>query len=178
MRRALPPIKARAALLAVIAAGAVAGCGDLSTPPKGTDPTRPYRLPERPAPISLSEIAQVPANTPRGALLRWFRALQVGDLAAARRLYAPDVRPSLRHLRASRRAAGGLLTQASFDRVLDVTREGTTATVFTLLVRNMRAPNGQDDRYTLPQGFALRRVGGRWLIADDFWLDQFRGAAG
>lgn len=177
MRRALPSINARAAVVVAVAAGALAGCGELSTPPKGSDPTRPYRLPEPTRPISPAEVARVPANTPRGALLRWFRALQVGDLPAARALYAPDVRPSLRDLRVSRLAARELLSEASFDRVLDVTSDGSTATVFTLLVRNMRAPNGQDDRYTLPQGFALRRVGGRWLIADDFWLDQLRRAA-
>jgi len=155
---------------------ALAGCGSLATPPKGLDPERPYRIPQNTAPISLREIADSPPGSPQRALLRWFRALQVGDLQTAQSLFAPDARPSIAGLRLSRRAAEPLFREASFDRVLDVDRDGPYATAFALLVRDLRAPNGQDDRYTLPQGFPLRRVAGHWLIADDLWLAQFRAA--
>lgn len=165
-----------AAAAATIGSLALAGCGSLATPPKGIDPVRPYRIPQKVEPISPQEIAATPPASPQRTVLRWFRALQVRDFRTAQSLFAPDARPTIAELRSARRAAVPLFLAASFDRVVDVDRDGAYAIAFARLVRNLRAPNGQDDRYTLPQGFRLRLVGGRWLIADDLWLAQLEAA--
>ncbi len=165
--------RARIVLAAgLVCATAAAGCGELPTPPKGRDPTRPYRLPADVSFVTAAAIARAPAGGPERTFLTWFRALQTQNFALACRLYDAPVRPSAHQLARRSRLAKGLLGEASLYRVLDVERNGDSATVFTLLVRRLRAPNGQSDLYTLPQAFVLRRVSGRWVLADDLFLRQ------
>lgn len=168
----MTPSTSRALLPVALLAVAAVGCGELPTPPKGTDPTRPYRLAMRPEAIPLATVRDAAAGSPERALLTWFRAIQLGRLQTALSLYDPAVRPTLRELRRQRNAAEALLGQASFDRVVNVAGSGDTATVFALLVRRLRAPNGQTDHYTLPQGFAMRRAGDRWVLADNLFLSE------
>jgi len=161
----------RTTALAVLALGlAVSGCGDLPTPDKGKDPLRPYRIAVHPRTVTPSEIAGQPAGSPQRALLEWFGAIQQGRARQAADLYDPALGIRAPAIRRQRRLARNFFRYVGIDRLLDTRREGDRATVFAFLSRAWRAPNRRVNQYDQAQAFDLIRVGGRWLLADDYFL--------
>lgn len=149
---------------------AVVGCGDLPTPDKGADPSRPYRVVVSPQRIGPREIDRQPAGSPQRALLSWFGALQRGDAHAAASMLDPALRVDVAKVRRQRRIARNFFRYVGIGQLLDTTRAGDRATVFTTLARAWKAPNHRVNQYNQAQAFDLIRVNGRWLIADNYFL--------
>jgi hypothetical protein len=159
MRARLVPVALP--LLAALIAG---GCGELGASWRGTRTVRPRVVPT-------AEVARYAADTPQRAFLAWFRALQLGDPAAAI-FYDKTLRMSpgrIAHLRKG--TASALFKEVGAPEVLDVSRDGHRATVFTLLTARRAAPNGRVDSYVTPQAFNLVRTGGSWRVADNRFLE-------
>ena len=158
------------ALLASVALFAV-GCGELRTPEKGIDPERPYRLPAQPAAIDAARLGRYGRDAPERTVLAWFGAMQRGAFRTAAELYAPALDVTPRELRRQRRVAIGLFRTSGMDKIVDVHRAGSWATVFTLLKRRLVAPNGRADLYIQPQAFDVVRTSQGWRLADNLFLD-------
>ena len=152
-------------LALVLSAGLiVGGCGQLGASWKGT------RL-EQPAVIAPAEVQRYPADAPQRSFLAWFRALQLDDTATAAGFYDKALGLSPKRVARSRRRARRLLREAGLE-VVDVSRGGRRATVFTLLTVRRVAPNGRVDAYVTPQAFDLVRVGGAWKLANNLFLQS------
>lgn len=164
----------RIAPVGVLVACAIAsgGCGALPTPEIGADPDRPYRLPARPAPITERVLARYPAGSPPQEVLRWYGAMQGRSFGTAAGLYDPSLGITPRLLRLQRNKARGMFNGSEIARVLDTTRLGNHAIVYTLMEHRLVAPNGRADVYVDPQAFDLVRTRDGWRLADNLLLDN------
>jgi len=149
---------------------ALAGCGELPTPHKGSDASRPYRVLVPPRVVDARDIDGQPAGSPQRVVLEWFGALQRGDTRRAASLFDPALKITPGEVRRQRRAAHNYFRYVGLNQLLDTQRSGDHATVFTILSRAWRAPNKRVNQYDQAQGFDMVRTGGRWWLADDYFL--------
>jgi hypothetical protein len=127
--------------------------------------------------VTRARIEAAGTDTPSRALLRWWRALQLRDITAARRAYARSAdigrsgtrRPSLRDeirslsdsLRRSRPEILDVVETPDAARVSAVINAAVFLNPTTvLLVRQT------------PASFRLKREAGRWKLANDDYLTQ------
>ena len=63
-----------------------------------------------------------------------------------------------------------MISTLGVPHILDVLREGDTATLYTMLPRMRFAPNGRRDLYRRPFAFHLKHVQGGWKLTDNLFL--------
>jgi hypothetical protein len=162
-----PP--AHLALLVLCAATLTAGCGSL-----GGDERKPELFVVRHQ-VTRQQVARFPADGPARVVMEWFRALGVGDDARTASLYVDSLGLTAAEIgRLRRRAADALYLVPRIGRV---ELQGRRAVVAASLTRRTIAPNGRRERTTLAVRFPLRRVDGRWRLADNSFLTFSAAAA-
>jgi hypothetical protein len=159
------------ALAALALALGVAGCGSSSQGASNTTPaqTRAKQL------ITERDIASIPADSPAVTVMRWWRFMQFRDPKDALDLMDPALRPGL--------LRRGWATSVVFDfgpwlttirpRVVSVTRNGSSATVF--LDVEINVPVGADIVKTSHDQLALplrQDNSGNWLITDASFFER------
>lgn len=149
---------------------ALSGCAELGASWKGLRPVRPAVVEQR-------SIEDAGAGTPQRTVVPWFQHLQHADVTTAVRFYDPALRVTVAELRRQRASTGKFFGTVGLARILDVSRAGGRATVFTMLGTRFASPNGRAWDYRKPQAFTLRRVAGAWRLADDLFLESARGLA-
>jgi hypothetical protein len=55
---------------------------------------------------------------------------------------------------------------------VDVEKWGRRATVLAFLTKEFRHPNGRTDKTSVATSFNVVRQGGRWLLADNRYIDR------
>jgi hypothetical protein len=133
------------------------------------------------------EVRRVGEASPYGVLLRWWRALQAQDLAAARKAYARSVDTS-----ALAREIRGLSYPPRFDyrgnhplvsdalqrsrpKRVEVTEHGGIVRLFAVInaaVFDKSDPNKVVFVSQTPVYFELKQQGGQWKLANDDYLAQ------
>ena len=156
-----PPLPARLGpkapclLAVVVAAAALTACGELGATYTGEVQSTPPRLTQ----AALDRFAP---GTPAQTVLRWCRALQQRDGAAAKRFYGAGARtPAV-----DRDIVQGIFSFAfqSCPDVIETQVAGPRAVVFGEVSTGRHAPNRRRFSSVRPQAFNLRRSGGRWAI--------------
>jgi hypothetical protein len=153
--------------LPVLVLLALGGCGELGTDRKGVQPVQAERL-------EATMIERYAAGTPERTVLEWFRALQDGDVGRAAAFYSAGLGVDAQRIARERRTATRFFNRFSLSGVVDVTRSGERATVFTELAAGWAAPNGRGQEIRRPQSFTLAREDSGWRLVDDLFLDTAR----
>jgi ketosteroid isomerase-like protein len=149
------------ALLVTVGA-ASSGCGDL-----GGDTKPPRRTPI----ITDRDLDRYPPDSPTRAFLEWFRAMQLRDAAGMARHYLPSLHLTPAELARQRGAAAYALDPQALPLIVEVKEEGDRAGITALFRYGRVWPNGRVDltvKQVVP--FRLRRQGGRWLLADNSFV--------
>jgi hypothetical protein len=118
------------------------------------------------------DVARYLAGTPERALLDWWRSAQFADFSGYRSSFVPEVRAELD---ADGRAADALSyfsgsIRSARPRVLSVRASGGSATIYVLIVYHQPVGTRRFITSTVPRAFTLRRLAGRWLLADDVFV--------
>jgi len=152
------------AIVALVALASVtAGCGEL-----GGD-TRPA---ERTPPVTAQLLDQYRPGTPARAFLEWFRALQLGKTRELARYYVPSLGLTWDTLEVQRRAGAYAIDPLAPPLIKSVTTDGRDARVDVRFRTGRIWPNGRVDyRTTREVSFDLRREDGRWLMADNGFVE-------
>jgi hypothetical protein len=161
-----------AVVLGVVLAGVIGACGELG-PPEGA-PVRELKIR---SPITERVIKGYPTDSPEAALLRWWRALQQGDVGAALRLYSDRARPSWEAMGIRLKLADRYLALFNKLTIQDVDRRPGRASVLVFRENVTRAPNGRTDVTSSSRGFDLVREHGQWRLADDLFIERAVGIA-
>jgi hypothetical protein len=158
------------ALAAVAIAGGLlvsAGCGSGSAAPN-TFPGAAEQL------ISPDEVDQHPPGSPARAFLLWWRDAQYANVEGFESGFVRALRTKLRASAKSGDAlnyfAGAIRT--ALPTVRDVSRNGTNATVYTII--HVRQPIGTT-KYTtstIPRAFPMKLEQGQWRLRDDFYVQS------
>jgi hypothetical protein len=166
----MPVVLASVLVLAALAAG----CGSSGG---GTTAGRPNITSMHDLRVTRQELAAAGKASPSAALLRWWRALQLKDIAAARAAYARSVnlgRGDGRRL--SLRAEIGALSfylRRSRPEIVDVTEMDGKARVSTVIdAAVFKSPTAVKLIKQTPVSFQLRREAGTWKLANDDYLKQ------
>lgn len=163
MGRVLKRALAGVAVAAILIAAGCGGGGD--PPPPGTASAAEYL-------VSAAEVDRQPADSPEEALMSWWRAIQYNDFDGYVSLLAAPLQSRRRASDAARRdlaLASGELVRSQ-PKIDDAEETDGEATIYTRI--ETRQPVGAT-RFTTsssPQAFTLVRQGGKWRLADDFYV--------
>jgi hypothetical protein len=125
-----------------------------------------------PALVTRAQLERYPAGAPARQVLEWWRALQFLDPALARGYYARGSRPSEAQLASELSIGAEALGTALRPQIADVQRRRFERTVFVVLTKRKRTPNGRVDLEHSPYAFTLVLEDGRWKLADNRLLDR------
>jgi hypothetical protein len=153
-------------LVAILGAAAVvASCGSLGT----GEETKPVDQPQL---LTGRDLARQPEGSPARTVLEWWRALQFDNPVIAYGHYSDQVkrRLSQRELAHQLGFGPGVLDLGARPRVAEVEEKGDEATVFVLMSKVARNPNGRADETRTARSFNLVREGGDWKLADNRYL--------
>jgi hypothetical protein len=154
--------------VAVLAVGLL-GCGGSETA-GGETPGTPQALL-----VTESEIQDAGADTPTGALLAWWQALQFADAKTAARAYAAGVMDEERIAEQLRVAGPPSLATPEVE---EVTIRNGNALVYAVVVSATVTKSDRIDTISRrPVTFRLTRDDGKWLLVDNDFLAQRAAAA-
>lgn len=155
-------------LPALLAVALIAGCGgDSKPPPPGTPSAAEFLIDQK-------VLDEQPKGSPEETLMNWWRSMQYNDFDG----YLEQLSAPLRAERSQDKKAKGEIALVSGElvraqpQVVNVEKAGNHATVFSRIA--IRQPVGAS-RYTTsstPQAFTLVREGGKWRIAEDFYVEN------
>jgi ketosteroid isomerase-like protein len=143
------------------------GCGELGASRRGVQAVRPETVGER-------TIERYAEGSPERTVLEWLRALQEGDARRAASFYSGALQVDEQQIARERRTAARFFDRFGLSGVLDVSRSGDRAIVFTEIAARWAAPNGRGEEVRRPQSFSLIREAAAWRLADDLFLDSAR----
>jgi hypothetical protein len=152
------------AVIAVLVASALAGCGAF-----GDDPVT-ERVQQN-ALVSKRQVERYPEGSPGRAFLEWWRAIQDQNAPVAAQYYRRSLGITVKKLDRELSYGPGALGLTARPIVVEVDEQGDTATVLTLLESVVENPNGRSDKVRRARGFNLVREDGEWKLADNLFLD-------
>jgi hypothetical protein len=150
-----------AALLALCVVAT--GCGELGgdTKPKPRAPV-----------VNSEDLAGFQPGSPAHAFLEWFRALQLRDTERMARYYVPSLRLSAADLERQRAAGAYAIDPLAPPVIEQVAQRGPRAILTVRFRTGSIAPNGRVDYEDQNEDrFQLRRLGGRWLLTGNRFLE-------
>lgn len=163
-----PVLRTLLAGLAIAVALVGAGCGDGGDPPPPGTPSAAEHL------ITPADLHRQPAGSPQESLLRWWMSIQYNDFEG----YLESLAAPLRQQREADRAAPADLGLASGElvrsqpKITDTKLDKGTATIYTRIEARQPVGATQFTTSSTPQAFTLVREGGKWKIADDFFVES------
>lgn len=143
----------------------LAHCGRSSAAP---DPARLEQL------LTRSDLASAETGTPKRALLTWWSHLQQRRLAGYIDAFSEPLRATLKSDPRTRLALDAISPAIRTGRptILSVVRAGERATVYTRILYRQRAAAGGVKTVPAARAFVLVRQDGRWLLAEDFFVQS------
>jgi len=127
--------------------------------------------------VTRQQLAAAGKGSPSAALLRWWRALQLKDVAAAEAAYARSV--NLRRTDRRRLSLRGEILALSFylrrsrPEIVDVRETDGIARLSTVIdAARFKGPTQVKLIRQTPTSFELRREAGTWKLANDDYLKQ------
>jgi hypothetical protein len=170
------PLAAAALIFAALVSGCGSGAQSTHTTTRATRPHLPpghypanYSSPQD-ALVTRQDVRAAGANSPYGALLRWWRALQSKNLRAARRAFTKSADTS-----GLAREVRRLSLDTARPKLLHVRTRNGSAQVHAVVNAGKFARSNPDKvRYIsqTPALFQLRRQGKRWKLTNDAYLAQ------
>lgn len=151
-------------ILALLAAVALAGCGDLG----GDEPKRPQSARYV---VSEQDIKRAP-DGPVRVFFRWWRALQYTDPSEAARYYDPRLDLEETELNGLLALSPRYFAFFSKPIVRETKVEGRRATLRVALHERVDNANGRVDDVERLVGFTMVRRGDDWYFVDNSYLQR------
>jgi hypothetical protein len=153
------------ALIAVLIASALAGCGAFGDDPV-TERVQQSGL------VGKRQVERYPPGSSARAFFEWWRAIQYENAPVALEYYSPSVGMTLRKLDRQLSYGPGALGLSARPILVEADEQGDTATVLTLLESVVENPNGRADKVRRARAFNFVRENGDWKLSDNLFLDR------
>lgn len=156
----------RATFAVVVAALAIASCGDASNEPD-------RGLPATAALVGPKDIAATEAGSPTHAFTLWWRSLQYADVQGYNRRLSSALKARSGHEQTARRqvaAVAGQVINVS-PHVMRVEVRDRRATLYVELEVHTRAGAERGTSTRVPRAFSMIREAGNWKIDDDLFVE-------